>query len=111
MRSWRIGQNKACRTYYLYYDTTAQEKAIQVMASKLRAAEALEGKFSDGGLVDEAVDEDVAMAIAKQLSEKIKSNLPKRHRPMESMVEGDRHKEILRKRFTDLRGRIAGSIK
>ena len=50
-RSWRIGQKEACRIAYFYYEGTMQDRALALMAKKLTAAEALEGKFSSEGLV------------------------------------------------------------
>ncbi len=88
-RSWRIGQKKGCRTIYLYYAESAQSTAIGVMASKLVAAEALEGKFSDGGLADESQDEDVAMAVARSLADNIQVAVQKRYRPIEASTEKD----------------------
>jgi hypothetical protein len=49
-RSWRIGQDKDVKIYYLFYGSTMQEKAMHLMGSKLEAALAIEGKFSEEGL-------------------------------------------------------------
>lgn len=67
-RSWRIGQSKACRVLYLYYEGTMQDRAIALMGKKLTAAQALEGKFSSEGLVAMAgEDANVEIALARSL--------------------------------------------
>lgn len=67
-RSWRIGQNKACRIVYLYYEVTMQDRAMALMGKKLTAAQALEGKFSTEGLVAMAgEDANVEIALARSL--------------------------------------------
>lgn len=83
-RSWRIGQPLDCKTIYLYYGDTAQSQAVAVMASKLVAAEALEGKFSEGGLADESVDEDVALSIAKNMADNITVKVQSRYKPVQA---------------------------
>lgn len=49
-RSWRIGQTKPVKVYYLSYLNTMQEKALALIASKLETALAVEGELSDKGL-------------------------------------------------------------
>lgn len=67
-RSWRIGQSKACRVVYLYYEGTMQDRAVALMGKKLTAAQALEGKFSSEGLVAMAgEDANVEIALARSL--------------------------------------------
>jgi hypothetical protein len=68
-RAWRLGQPKECKVYYLYYQRTMQQKAMELMGKKLLAAEALEGKFSSEGLVAMAGDDGIEMAMAKSLSD------------------------------------------
>jgi hypothetical protein len=72
-RHWRIGQKKDCRTYYLYYEGTMQERAMALMGKKLAAAQALEGKFSTEGLIAMAGEENSAMALAATLSIKVEN--------------------------------------
>jgi len=71
-RAWRIGQTLPCDTRYLYYQKTAQENVIKHMAKKLVGAEFLEGSLEGGGLMSEADDIGIEMAIIKQLSESIR---------------------------------------
>ena len=99
-RSWRIGQAKACRTVYLYYGDSAQSTAIGVMASKLVAAEAIEGKFSDGGLADESQDEDIALAVARSLADNITVKVP-----VSTIAGGDRL-SMLRERIARLKANL-----
>lgn len=68
-RSWRIGQNKDVKVYYLFYGSTMQEKALQLMGSKLEASLAIEGKFSEEGLLAMTAGEDMTTAMAKALVE------------------------------------------
>lgn len=101
-RSWRIGQPKDCKTVYFYYSGSAQHTAIGLMASKLVAAEAIEGKFSDGGLADESADEDVALAVARHMAEGIQVTVQSRYKPVEAAsTEADRI-QILRNKFASL---------
>lgn len=98
-RAWRIGQTQDCRTIYLYYSPSAQQKAIALMASKLVAAEAIEGKFSDGGLADESVDDDLALQIARSLAEGIEIQMKKSYKPVEASLGAKDRLALLKKRF------------
>jgi SNF2 family DNA or RNA helicase len=66
-RSWRIGQDKDVKIHYLFYDSTMQEKALQLIGSKLEASLAIEGKFSEEGLLAMTAGEDMTTAMAKAL--------------------------------------------
>jgi len=68
-RSWRIGQSKPVDVHYLYYKPTMQERAMQLMGSKLEASLAIEGKFSEEGLLAMTQGEDMTTAMAKALVE------------------------------------------
>ena len=70
-RAWRIGQPLDCRVYYLYYKETMQHNAMKLMSKKMSAAQALEGEFSEEGLAAMAGDDNLQMAMAKNLSEGI----------------------------------------
>jgi hypothetical protein len=70
-RAWRIGQPRDCRLYYLYYKETMQHKAMQLMSRKMAAAQALEGEFSEDGLAAMAGEDNLQMALAKSMSERI----------------------------------------
>lgn len=101
MRSFRIGQKMPCKTMYLYYDKSAQQKAIAVMASKLVAAEAIEGKFSDEGLANEAIDEDIAMEIARSLADNITLKVKSRHNPIESGCTAQQRAKMLQNWYAE----------
>ncbi len=49
-RSWRIGQKKPVKVFYLAYARTMQATALSLMATKLETALAIEGDLSDKGL-------------------------------------------------------------
>jgi SNF2 family DNA or RNA helicase len=68
-RSWRIGQKKHVKIYYLFYKKTMQERALQLMGSKMEASLAIEGKFSEEGLLAMTQGEDMTTAMAKALVE------------------------------------------
>lgn len=68
-RSWRIGQKKDVKIYYLFYRGTMQERALQLMGSKMEASLAIEGKFSEEGLLAMTQGEDMTTAMAKALVE------------------------------------------
>lgn len=66
-RSWRIGQDKDVKIHYLFYGSTMQEKALQLIGSKLEVSLAIEGKFSEEGLLAMTAGEDMTTAMAKAL--------------------------------------------
>ena len=70
-RAWRIGQPRDCRVYYLYYKGTMQQRAMQLMSRKMAAAQALEGEFSEDGLAAMAGEDNLQMALAKSLADRI----------------------------------------
>lgn len=71
-RSWRLSQTKDIEVYFMFYKNTIQEQAISLMASKLQASMALEGKFSEEGLRAMADNEDLLSQIASSVVEGIK---------------------------------------
>ncbi|CAD7783899.1 MAG: hypothetical protein KCCBMMGE_02308 [Candidatus Methanoperedenaceae archaeon GB37] len=50
-RTWRIGQDKDVRVYYLVYRDSMQETAMRLIATKLETSLAIEGDLTDRGLV------------------------------------------------------------
>jgi hypothetical protein len=70
-RAWRIGQSKDCRVYYLHYAGTMQQRAMALMARKMAAMMALDGRLSVEGLAGMADDESAAMALARSISNAI----------------------------------------
>lgn len=71
-RSWRLSQTKDIEVYFMFYKNTIQEQAMSLMASKLQASMALEGKFSEEGLRAMADNEDLLSQIASSVVEGIK---------------------------------------
>ena len=75
-RAWRIGQQKDCRTVYLYYQETMQAQAIDLMAKKVEAANILAGRFSAEGLAALSDDGTLELALAKRLVEHVAAARP-----------------------------------
>ena len=71
-RSWRLSQTRDIEVYFMFYKETIQEQAMSLMASKLQASMALEGKFSEEGLRAMADNEDLLSQIASSVVEGIK---------------------------------------
>ncbi len=89
-RAWRIGQQEACRVYYLYYENTMQARAMSLMGQKLTASEAIEGKFSAEGLAAMGGDEgSMEMALAKSLINKITCDAQRDWRKVTQGVVGN----------------------
>jgi hypothetical protein len=57
--------------YYLYYKHTMQHRAMHLMSKKMAAALAFEGAFSEDALAAMAGDDEMQMALAKSMAEKI----------------------------------------
>lgn len=67
-RHRRIGQKKLCITSYMSYQDTMQELALNLIATKMNAAMALEGQFSLEGLsaMSDASSGSIANELAKR---------------------------------------------
>lgn len=74
-RSWRLSQTKDVTVYFLYYENTIQEKALSLMATKLQASMAIEGKFSEEGLRAMSNNEDLLSKIANSVVEGIRETV------------------------------------
>lgn len=74
-RSWRLSQTKDVQVYFLYYRNTVQEQALSLMATKLQAAMAIEGKFSEEGLNAMSNNEDILTQIAASVVDGIKNTV------------------------------------
>jgi hypothetical protein len=70
-RSWRIGQRRDVKVFYLYYENTMQERALQLIGAKLEASIGIEGKFSEEGLVAMSSGDDLMNALAKAIVGKL----------------------------------------
>lgn len=71
-RSWRLSQDKDIEVYFFYYKDTIQDRALKLMATKLQASMAIEGKFSEEGLRAMSNNEDLLSQIAQSVVEGIK---------------------------------------
>lgn len=74
-RSWRLSQSKDVKVYFMYYQNSIQEQALSLMATKLQAAMAIEGKFSEEGLRAMSQNEDLLTQIANNVVEGIKDTV------------------------------------
>ena len=70
-RSWRIGQDRDVKVFYLFYRKTMQEKALSLMGSKLEASMGVEGRFSEDGLITMSSGDDIMTALARSLEGKL----------------------------------------
>ena len=70
-RSWRIGQDKPVRVFYMAYAKSMQEKALSLMAQKMETSLAVEGELSDRGLAALSTsDNSIMYELAKALTGK-----------------------------------------
>ncbi|HHL34088.1 MAG TPA: DEAD/DEAH box helicase [Desulfobulbaceae bacterium] len=70
-RSWRIGQGKPVRVFYMAYAKSMQEKALSLMAQKMETSLAVEGELSDQGLAAlSESDNSMMYELAKALTGK-----------------------------------------
>lgn len=67
-RHYRLNQTEECRTYYMAYSGTVQEAAIGLIAEKMAATSAIQGKFSAEGLSAMASGVDARLKLAQSLS-------------------------------------------
>lgn len=74
-RSWRLSQKKDIKVYFMYYENTIQSQALSLMATKLQASMAIEGKFSEEGLRAMSNNEDLLTQIANNVVEGIKDTV------------------------------------
>ena len=66
-RSWRIGQRLPVKVKFLHYAETMQERCLRLMGKKLLVSLAMEGKFSSEGLQAINEEDDILMAMAREL--------------------------------------------
>jgi len=66
-RSWRIGQRVPVKVKFLHYSNTMQETCLRLMGKKLLVSLAMEGKFSSEGLQAINDEDDILMAMAREL--------------------------------------------
>lgn len=67
-RSWRIGQKKPIKVYFMAYRQTAQERALKLIATKLETSNAVEGKLAADGLsAMSSGDGSMVLAMARSI--------------------------------------------
>src|SRR5579883_385390 len=66
-RSWRFGQRLPVKVKFLHYAETMQESCLRLMGKKLLVSLAMEGKFSSEGLQAINEEDDILMAMAREL--------------------------------------------
>jgi hypothetical protein len=66
-RSWRIGQRLPVTVKFLHYAHSMQETCLRLMGKKLLVSLAMEGKFSSEGLQSLNDEDDILMAMAREL--------------------------------------------
>ncbi len=72
-RSWRINQSAPrIEVYFFYYKNTMQNRAMELMASKLAVASVIEGNMSDEGLAAMSDCKDLTSQLAKELASGIR---------------------------------------
>lgn len=74
-RSWRLSQEKDVQVYFLYYKNTLQQTILSLMASKLQASMAIEGKFTEEGLNAMSNNDDIMNQIAMSVTDGIKDTV------------------------------------
>ena len=68
-RHYRLNQTEECRTYYMAYEGTVQQAVIGLVAEKMSATSAIQGKFSAEGISAMAQGVDVKVRLAQALSQ------------------------------------------
>ena len=72
-RSWRIGQDKPVRVFFMAYAETMQDQALSLMAQKMETSLAVEGELSDKGLAALSESENsMVYELAKALTGRTK---------------------------------------
>lgn len=74
-RTHRIGQERNCKIIYLYYEGTMQEDICALMATKIVASQAIEGKMDEAGLQSISNERTPEEELAKKFYEGIKSEV------------------------------------
>jgi len=74
-RSLRLNQPNNVTVYFMYYASTAQETILSLMANKLQASMAIEGKFTEEGLNAMSNNDDILTQIADSLVKNIEHKI------------------------------------
>ena len=96
-RSLRLNQSQNVSVYFLYFKETMQESVIALMANKLQAAMAIEGKFTEEGLNamgdTDSILTQLANNLTKDIDMKISSGTFDFH-TIKAQTSGNRFKAI-----------------
>lgn len=70
-RSWRLGQKRLVKVFYLCYKRTIQEEALRLIATKLHTSLMVEGELTEGGLTElsSSASNSILQDLAKSLRE------------------------------------------
>ena len=74
-RTWRLTQTRPVEVYFYYYEDSTQQQALSLMANKLEASMAIEGKFSEEGLQALSNNDDILMRIANSVANGIREEV------------------------------------
>ncbi len=95
-RSLRLNQSKDVTVYFLYFKDTIQESIVSLMANKLQAAMAIEGKFSEEGLNAMSENDTLLTQLANNLTKNIDVKLEEGafdFHTIKAQTSGNRFKE------------------
>lgn len=102
-RSWRLGQEHPIEVYFMFYEGTIQEQALSLMATKLQASMAIEGRFSEEGLRAMSNNEDLLTQIANSVVQGIQHTVDAgAFRAVAKTTTAVRQSNRVRKRKKDL---------
>lgn len=71
-RSWRIGQKKPVKIYYMLYENTGQQVGLALLANKITVSQMMQGKMLTEGIGQLVVTQhDAMMLMARAITEKM----------------------------------------
>ena len=74
-RSWRLGQTHDIEVYFMYCQGTVQEDILALMATKLQASMAAEGRLSEEGLSAMSQNDDLTTQITNSVMKGISNKV------------------------------------
>jgi len=107
-RSWRVGQYRECRIYYLIMNETQQVSQLERVMSRRGHAMLVEGKIEKSELAKYSRDahfalaSDIANCIASQDLGKSWQELARKDNVGVKMVSEDRYQEVVKKAMLEL---------
>jgi SNF2 family DNA or RNA helicase len=68
-RSWRIGQRKPVKVFFLGYQGTSQMDCLRLMGQKIAVSQSTSGEMPESGLdaLNESQGDSLEVALAKEL--------------------------------------------